>query len=479
MIGHEDRRDEVSDTPEGVKSTEGGGCRTREIVFISKATPEDDEFVLWLAPRLEAAGYTVFADILTLEPGDRWRRQITETLQNRAVKMLLCCRDATLNKIGVQEEIGIASDVAKELKDPRLIIPLRLEPFKKLFGIGELQWVDFLGSWARGLYDLLDTLEKQNVPRAAQGVINPNWENYRKRLAIKVEKKPEVLTSNWLRVAGLPDAIRYYYPPGPINLELMEKTCRESTLPAEDYHRGFFSFASPEEIARDFADVAPFEIQSEHKLLDFIDRGSRLPDIEPREAKNLVFSMFRRAWENFCRSKGLYERLFATQTAFHIGEAQTPLGKRISWGRQGKRRSSMLRNAAGGRVWQYGVSATPAFWPYLHFKLKARVLFAELASGRAGPVIGDTAVQHRLRRTICKGWRNKQWHGRLMAYLELLSDDAPCITVPLSAASAITLDARPILFMSPVTTALPDTMEDDAEESDDSTLGMFNPEDED
>jgi len=479
MIGHEDRRDEVSDTPEGVKSAEGGGCRTREIVFISKATPEDDEFVLWLAPRLEAAGYTVFADILTLEPGDRWRRQITESLQNKAVKMLLCCRDATLNKIGVQEEIGIASDVAKELKDPRLIIPLRLEPFKKLFGIGELQWVDFLGSWARGLYDLLDTLEKQNVPRAAQAVINPNWENYRKRLAIKVEKKPEVLTSNWLRVAGLPDAIRYYYPPGPINLELMEKTCRESTLPAEDYHRGFFSFASPEEIARDFADVAPFEIQSEHKLLDFIDRGSRLPDIEPREAKNLVFSMFRRAWENFCRSKSLYERLFATQTAFHIGEAQTPLGKRISWGRQGKRRSSMLRNAAGGRVWQYGVSATPAFWPYLHFKLKARVLFAELASGRAGPVIGDTAVQHRLRRTICKGWRNKQWHGRLMAYLELLSDDAPCINVPLSAASAITLDARPILFMSPVTTALPDTMEDDAEESDDSTLGMFNPEDED
>ena len=66
-----------------------------------------------------------------------------------------------------------------------------------------------------------------------------------------------------------------------------------------------------------------------------------------------------------------------------------------------------------------------------------------------------------------------------MAYLELLSDDAPCITVPLSGASAITLDARPMLFTSPVTTALPDTMEDDAEESDDSTLGLFNAEDED
>jgi len=461
-------------------ATNGVSRTTRNVVFISKATPEDDEFVLWLAPRLEAAGYKVFADIVTLEPGDRWRKEITDTLQNKAVKMLLCCRDATLAKNGVQEEIGIASDLVKQLNDPRFIIPLRLVPFRKLFGIGELQWVDFLGSWARGLHDLLDMLEKQNVPCAATPAISPDWENYRKRLAIKVEKKPEILTSNWLRIASLPDTIRYYYPPGPINLELMEQTCRECTVPAEIYHRGFLSFAAPEEIARDFADVAPFEIQSEHKLLDFINCGGKSPDIGPREAKNLVFSMFRRAWNNFCRSRGLHEHLFATQTAFHIGEPQTPLGKRISWGRQGARRSSMLRNNAAGKVWQYGVSATPAFWPYLHFKLKARVLFCELAAGnKAGAVIGDTSAQHRLRRSICKGWRNKQWHGRLMAYLELLSGEAPSITVPLSGVSALTLDARPMPFTSPVTTALPDTMQDDAEETDDSTLGLFNPEDED
>ncbi|MBK6289531.1 MAG: toll/interleukin-1 receptor domain-containing protein [Gammaproteobacteria bacterium] len=70
----------------------------RDVLFISKATPEDDEFVLWIAPRLEAAGYSVFADILSLEPGERWRKTLTNTLQDRAVKMLLCCRDVTLNK---------------------------------------------------------------------------------------------------------------------------------------------------------------------------------------------------------------------------------------------------------------------------------------------------------------------------------------------------------------------------------------------
>jgi hypothetical protein len=39
--------------PNAVGETE---IRTRDVVFISKATPGDDDFVLWLAPRLEAAG---------------------------------------------------------------------------------------------------------------------------------------------------------------------------------------------------------------------------------------------------------------------------------------------------------------------------------------------------------------------------------------------------------------------------------------
>ena len=115
----------------------------RTSLFISKATPGDDDFVLWLAPKLEAEGYAVFADVLSLEGGDRWRRQLTDGLQLRAVKMLLCCSDETLARNGVQEEIGIAEDLVRESSDSRFIIPLRIRPFKKVFGIGELQWIDF------------------------------------------------------------------------------------------------------------------------------------------------------------------------------------------------------------------------------------------------------------------------------------------------------------------------------------------------
>src|SRR4029077_7909700 len=119
-------------TPDGKVADARAG---RDVVFLSKATPGEDEFALWLAPKLEAAGYKVFADILTLEPGDRWRKLITSTLQDQGIKMLLCCRDKTLAASGVLEEIEIGVDLTKQLADPRFIIPLRLEPFKKVLGI--------------------------------------------------------------------------------------------------------------------------------------------------------------------------------------------------------------------------------------------------------------------------------------------------------------------------------------------------------
>ena len=445
----------------------------RDTVFISKATPGDDEFVLWLAPRLEAAGYKVFADVLCLEPGDRWRKEITRTLQSESIKMLLCCRDSTLEKTGVQEEIGIAEDVAKEIEDPRFIIPLRLESFKKLFGIAGLQYVDFVGSWASGLRDLLDALEKQGVPRSGSIQINPNWENYKKRLAVKIENSPENLTTNWLKIAEVPESVRYYQPPGSIDHPLMQRTCANSKFPAEIYMRGFFSFAAPEEIEREFAGVGKFVVHSEHNLSELLESGTDSPKIRPREAKNLITSMFRKSWENNCREKGLYEYLYSKQVGFHITKDQASLRKRISWGRQGLRRSSMLRNVAKGKVWQYGVSATPYLWPLPHFRIKSRVLFSLLAGKEAGEVFEDADKQHSLRRSICKGWRNKAWHGRLMAFLELLSSGSPQFELPLSSTCSLVLDSHPLSVTSPVTTEILDLMTEETEEQDVSTLGDY------
>ena len=123
-------------------------------------------------------------------------------------------------------------------------------------------------------------------------------------------------------------------------------------------------------------------------------------------------------------------------------------------------------------------TALPAFWPFPHYKLKSRVLFAPLNASEADDPFTDAKKQHRLRRTNCKGWRNKQWHGRLMAFLELLSGESSTFILRLSPTAEIRLEAAPILFTSPVSTALPNAMSDDDEEQDASTLGRPEPEEE-
>jgi hypothetical protein len=463
----------ASDRPasDGWAAVPAAAGTTRTTIFISKGTPEDDDFVLWLSPRLESQGYTVFADILSLEGGDRWRRELTATLQSRAVKMLLCCRDVTLAKTGVQEEIGIAEDVAKETKDPRFIIPLRLERFKKVFGIGELQFVDFTGGWAAGLADLLDTLQAQGVPRdAANAIINPNWENYRRRGAIKVEQAPEALHSNWLRIAEVPDTIRYYQPSGAIDHQALHRQVSALPFPAEMHLRGFFTFATPDEVAEALAEAGRFTVAVEAPFAEFTANGLETPNLGSRDAKNIVLSIFRRAWEAFCREKGLLEYAWSAQSGFHAAVGQIAIGKKLRWGPEGTNRSSMLRNIAQGKVWQFGVSATPALWPFPHLKAKSRVLFAELNAGQAGTVFDDKDYQHRCRRTVCKGWRNKQWHGRLQAFLALLADGQTALALKLSPSAALVVEATPHVMTSPVTTRLPDELADEDEETDDLTV---------
>ena len=451
----------------------------RDVIFISKATPEDDEFVLWLAPRLEAEGYLVFADILNLDGGTRWRKEVTDILQTRSFRMLLCCQDTTLAKDGVLEEIGMALDLSKQLKDPKFIIPLRLKPYKKIFGIGEIQWVDFTRGWAGGLSTLLDTLQRQDVPcDECQVRINPNWESYRRRGAVKIKSEAERLTSNWLRIIEIPDAIHFFEPTGAIDRTNIEGAYRAVAFPVESHLQGFFSFASLSEANESLSDLGKFHVVKSMDITSFMKQGDEEIKITSQAAANLVQSMFRKAWNNYCRNAGLLEYEYSKGTSFHAGKEQARIGQKFPWGKQGENRSSMLRNISKNHVWQFGVTSSSAFWPFPHFKLKSRVLFASQNANEAGEVIKDTKRQHRLRRTVCKGWRNKQWHGRIMAFLELLSGDSSYVQLALSPTTFIRLEASPILFSSPVSTDLPNKLQDDEEEQDLSTLGRPEPEDE-
>ncbi|RWG53005.1 MAG: toll/interleukin-1 receptor domain-containing protein [Mesorhizobium sp.] len=444
----------------------------RDTIFLLKASPIDDEFALWLAPKLEAEGYRVFADILTLQPGDKWRRQMNQALQYRATKVLVVWRDATLADQHVQDDLDIALEVAKEIDDPRFIIPLRLEQGKKVKGLGDAMPVDFVRGWGEGVAGLLDALQRQKVPRSGGPVvIDPNWEIFRRRGAVPLIDEAERLTSNWLRAAEAPDVIRYYECIGAIDSRLLDRAIDQFKYPCTLQGAGFITFADQTEVNIALASAGRFQMKHEIPLLDFVDNGFLKLGIERQVASNLVIAMIKQAWFSFCRERGFVEYHYSNAVGFHASAAQVRTGQRIPWGRQGDQRSSMLRNVAKGHIWQFGVTAMPYLWPFWHLKLQARVLFSVDNNTPTGLDIDDAKKLHRLRRSVCKGWRNKQWHGRMLAFLELLSGESANIRLALARDAELVIEGAPMLFTSPVSTALPDILDAEEEESDISTLG--------
>ncbi|MEY8829725.1 toll/interleukin-1 receptor domain-containing protein [Sedimentitalea sp. XS_ASV28] len=444
----------------------------RNVVFIIKSSPVDDDLVLWLGPKLEAQGYQVFADILTLQPGDRWRRQVNTILETRAAKVLLISRAETLNDPSVQDDIDIAIDLGKRLQDTRFIIPLRLEDGQKVKGIGDALAVDFVRGWGEGLQLLVKALQRQKVPRQdAQTRIHTNWEVFRRRSAVPLIAEPERLTSNWLRVQEAPDHINFYEPSGATDDQSVRRALATSPFPVAEQGRGFLTFATAAEVADAWSEIGRFRLVYQIPLDEFVLEGSEDLGLWNQPAANKVNVMLKKAWSNYCQERGLLQYLYSNAVGFHASAELAAVGQRFPWGRQGERHSSMLRNIAKGHIWQFGVTALPAFWPFWHFKLKSRVLFAADDQTPEGKQIDDPKKMHRLRRSVCKGWRNKQWHGRMLAFLDLLSGDSAFIRLQMSPSQHVVLDASPILFSSPVSTLLPDELGGDAEEIDETTLG--------
>ena len=420
----------------------------------------------------------MFADILELDTGDAWRTKLTTTLQDEAVKMLLCCSNETLRRNGVLQEIGIATDLMTRLPDPNFILPLRLRDYRPVFGIVDLQYINFEKGWAVGLQKLLKSLERQSVPRLHKPMIQPDWAAYHRRRAINLSNEPEVLTSNWLRILSVPDSLNYIVPTGAVNHNAIKASADSFDFPLVAHADGFLSFAPSFDFDDQFTGAGGFSVKETISYAEFVADGWSSLDIQSRDANNMMVNLLRQAWEKHCKREGFFAREYANGLAQIVQSAQVDVGQRIPWGRQGQRRNSMLRNIARGRLWEYGVSAKSSLFPFPHFRLKSRVLFSDLEEDKTPKVISDHKVQHRLRRSIAGAWRNKAWHGRLMAFLEVLAGDRPYVALPLGTGIHVQVDAMPIQATSPVSARQTHKLGEDGEEIDVTTLdGYFDEDD--
>ncbi|MGE0830621.1 MAG: hypothetical protein AB7O04_14890 [Hyphomonadaceae bacterium] len=101
------------------------------------------------------------------------------------------------------------------------------------------------------------------------------------------------------------DSARVRRSTGATSHQALHQACRDAKLPAEPYLRSFFSFGTLDEINRDYAGLGKFEIRAQFALAGFLENGAEDLGMRGREASNIVMSILRRAWEQWCLERGL------------------------------------------------------------------------------------------------------------------------------------------------------------------------------
>jgi len=440
---------------------------TRDCIFISHATPDDNPFVSWLGAKLSSLGYEVWADIFQLRGGKDWSRELEQALRTRSAKMLLVCTPTGLERQGVRNEIEIADRVSKQINDPEFIIPLRLQPFEPPFRIAHLQYVDFNRSWATGLTEITERLAELRVPRVESDVTiaGQRWLAEHARGSTHLVEKPEPLMSNWLKVRSIPAHVQFYDKPGGMPLETFQDRSAHR-WPIVPLRGGVLAFGPPELKLTD-AESAPAKPQRERATGDFMSEG--WPDLGVRvdEARRAMADFVGQAFNAACQARGLKGMPNANGHLSWWGDIKTaPLSQvKFDWGY--RRGSRQIVGLSKNIHWHLALRGQFRSWPVEHLRLKTRLVFT---LNGIDP-IEDKDQAHALRRKVAKSWRNAKWRDMLGAYLWWLTDGQVQLRLPVAVDRAFTFAVPPMQFAAPVKVSSGfDAEQKDAEESDEDAM---------
>ncbi len=421
--------------------------KERDLIFISHANPEDNEFASWLGTRLTIAGYHVWADVLNLRGGEQFWLDIGEAIKKDAIVFIVALSRTSFQKDGVLNEIALATNTGRHLGREGFIIPIRLDdlPFSDFpEQLIRLNAIDFSSNWADGFSKLLKALKEDQVPRSTSelGEALGAWQEFRLRQSATISETPESVLSNWFQIQSLPSHINF------VRFNASQK----------DVELAFARFQSPstqyQRLAVSFADIATLqgevcEISLEHAyrvpLAQFLDgEETDGPKILRPIAQNMIVGLLREAWEQFARSRGLSFYEFAHGHAWFVPLDWVPGNIATFRTEDGKLRRRRLvgRSETRSVHWHFAVSGTVSLVQPQHFALRPHVVFTQ--DGKT-PVESKTRAAN-LRKRFCKNWWNDRWRDLLRAFVAVLAEGKGEFSVPLGGEAAALIAATPIGF---------------------------------
>jgi len=423
----------------------------RNVIFISHATPVDNDFTKWLALKLIGLGYNVWCDILFLDKGvDTWR-DIEPEIRENSCRFLVVLSKNSNHSDGVLKEISVAEKVKKDINDDGFIIPLRIDSslsFAEInIQLNRLNAIDFTQSWIKGLRDLLESFENNKIPKNLENISLSN-ELYTKIFLHErtVIQKDEIYDSNWFRVKSFPEYL-YFHKINIDDIDLFEK---DLSFPSLRYKDTICSFSS--DIGFKYKDTGLLENDNVKKISvrDILDYKSFSPFIENNECRLFLVRLINNGFNKMMSNTNLKSYFLTNKTAYWFEINCLPKDKINGIKMVGKK---IANN------WHYGISGYIKLKPFSILILNSHIFFTK--DGKT--LISSKEKQHKLRMKQGKNWNNKIWRSKLMVLVNYLSNGKEYLKIPVSEKEFVLINSRPLKLISHITYISPksDNMEED------------------
>lgn len=410
----------------------------RTLLFISHATPEDNEFVQWISTQLRIMGYDVWTDFGELRGGDVFWDQIEGTIRNRTSKVIAVLSTIAQQKNGFLDEINTAVTIERTKGYKNFVIPCRIDelPFDEVrANLARKNILDFARNWSAGLRMLVETLDRDRVPRKPAAVTAVD---VIKSLEIRtqIQDKPESILLNWAELISYPKSISFYkiVNGGPNLLEIFKQA-----VPCAPYRDGILAFASPSDVAEHSRGGLVLRRDCAVLTAEFLKgEAPELPSLNKLVARNAFSSLVRQAWDGTMRRRQMlpYE-LASGVIGWYAPVAFTPSNRVAFTDLDGKKRLKSLvgYSAKRGVYWHFALEARLAQGYPLRLTTRPHVVFT--TDGKTP--IDSPARMHVLRRGFCRSWWNDRWRDLTVAFLAYLASDNSVIRLEAGATSSFEL----------------------------------------
>jgi hypothetical protein len=419
------------------------------LIFISHATPDDNDFVLWLAGRLAGAGYEVWSDLTKLIGGELFWDRIEAAIRNDSAVFLSVVSRKSIKKRNFLNELSVATavEVARQVDD--FVVPLRVDDLS--FGEVPVQLhrkniIDFFGGWHLGLITLLSKLNALQVPykENSENTVR-QWSGQHFGFLRGLTRETENVATNWLESTHAPASLFVTSLPGGLDVTKLFELSQWPLVKFRDY---LVSYVHPRSLPSEAASAREWKEISTDAVIS--QEARFLKGADAHAGVGIVTNLLRRAWGLYSRTLGLHEyRLARRRQAWFL-----PLtGSDIAWidyeGMSGEKRKKRLIGKSETRnvYWHAALEFSP------HVRVNKRVaLTMHVVFTRDGVTpLGEAAVMHRLRRRFCKNWWQGQWRDLQLAFLAFLSRGDNTIKLTVAPDRFIEFASQPMRLNVPVT----------------------------